>query len=229
MKIFARYRLKRELRQAGATERELTGLLATFSALDATTQPRLSNETRKRIEAISGGRRKWPVITTWAMSGSFAVFVALVISAQFAEPSSALYGLRRSTEDIRALVQPSYRDELVEIRREELEKLEAEHATPAIIDQAADAYRKAIDHSGSEKQKQETKTDSQRRDDRSRSTTSGQESTEQRDQQHTESSRDSSQSQSHSSRSRDSSIPQDSSSSRQRNSSKDERSSRQQN
>lgn len=164
------YRLKQELLRTKADEAELDGLLKVASELKQADKPVLSDTTRNKIKALSGTPRRWPVITTWSLAGSMAVFLVLLISAQYAVPGSPLYWLKQGSEEVRAFIQPGFKEKIIDIRKQELDKLESLNASPDAIKQAEDAYQKALNESpnNSNPERHKDSNDSNRdtRDDR---------------------------------------------------------------
>ena len=126
---------------------ELEQLKGVIDTLKATPLPNLSNKTRRAIAQIPGGKSKAPFITFVSLGSAFAVFLVLVVAAQFALPGSPLYGIKRGTEYVRALIQPTYKENLVEVRKQELETLEKEQASETLIEEAATEYEKAYEKS----------------------------------------------------------------------------------
>ena len=59
-------------------------------------------------------------------ASGFALFALLVVAAQFSHSGSPLYALKRGTQNVRAVVQPSYKQELEQERAEE-EQVETEN------------------------------------------------------------------------------------------------------
>lgn len=59
-------------------------------------------------------------------AGAAVAFVAVIIVAQFAHPGSPLYALKRGTQHVRAIIQPSYKHEL-EQEQEQQEKETEQH------------------------------------------------------------------------------------------------------
>ncbi len=56
------------------------------------------------------------------MAGAFTILLFLTVAAQFANPGSPLYALKRGTQNVRAIVQPSYKQELEQEREQEREE-----------------------------------------------------------------------------------------------------------
>lgn len=147
-----RDRVTNDFRKSDLKQEEVDKLLNVIDALKNSPLPTLSDKTRHKIAEIPGKKHKAPFITFVSLGSAFAVLLVLVVAAQFAVPGSPLYGIKRGTEYIRALIQPSYKDSLINVRKQELEKLEKEQAPEALIEGAATEYKKA---GGEEKPKTE--------------------------------------------------------------------------
>lgn len=137
--------LQRDLRKVGATETEAEKL-ADIAKIMGNIKPRnLSKETKKRLAPYPEAARQ-PHHLQWAMfGGSFATAaLVLVIVAQSALPGSWLYGIKRGTEDARALLQPSYKDKVIENREEEVQQLKLKKADPAVLEKAEKQYQESV-------------------------------------------------------------------------------------
>lgn len=155
--------LKRDLTDQKASSSDVEKLMGVVKTLQNTPLPELSAETRRTIERIPGSKSKVPLIFFGSMGSAFAVFLVLVIVAQTALPGSPLYGIKRGTEYIRALIQPSYKEDIVETRKEELKILEQEAAPQMLIDEAASEYEKASGETNTRQSGNETDTTREQR------------------------------------------------------------------
>jgi len=133
-------RLNRQLRKAGATRQEARQLSAITSDLrDAV--PHLDASVKHQI-AQDIGLRQRPIYAKprFAVAGAFAAIVILSIAAQFAQPGSPLYALKRATEEVRVIIQPSFKAEVQQRRHDEQQKIE---------DNQNDGINRGEDNSGS--------------------------------------------------------------------------------
>ena len=114
--------LKRQLRKAGATRQEARELSDISNDLRSSV-PHLGTSVKHQI-AQDIGLRQRPIYAKprFALAGAFAVIVMLSVAAQFAQPSSPLYALKRATEEVRVILQPSFKDELQHRRQDEQRK-----------------------------------------------------------------------------------------------------------
>jgi len=136
--------IRSQLRSLGANADEADKLARLAKDLKSTPLPNLSAETKRDIRTIPGQR--WQLhIYKFAAGGAVAIFVGMLFVAQSALPGSALYGLKRSTEQIRTFIQPSYTETLIDKRGEEIEQLKQNEAAPAQLEQAKKEYEKAIE------------------------------------------------------------------------------------
>jgi len=158
--------LKKDLSASSAKQKDIQKMMGVVETLQSTQLPSLSDATRHKIEAIPGNKSRAPLFTFVSLGSAFAVFLVMVFAAQFALPGSPLYGIKRGTEYIRALIQPSYKEDLVEVRKQELDTLEKEQAPENLIDKAVTEYEKAGGTPESTPQQQEEKTDDDDRSDR---------------------------------------------------------------
>lgn len=115
-------RLNRQLRKAGATRqeaRELSGM--TNDLRDSV--PHLDVSIKRHI-GQQIGLRQTPHYARprFALAGAFAALIILSIAAQFAQPGSPLYALKRATQEVRVILQPSFKDELQHQREDEQRK-----------------------------------------------------------------------------------------------------------
>lgn len=146
---FARLRLRRQLRRAGAESdeaRDLTALTSRLTdglhGLDAGRKGAIAREVGFKPAHVQRQRRV-------ALAGAFAVCLITVLLSQAANPGSTLYAVKRGTEEVRARVQPGFdREDLVERRKQELAALKRANADDTAIDRAKDELKKAKDRSG---------------------------------------------------------------------------------
>lgn len=124
---------------------ETEQMMRVVKRLESTPLPSLSDKAMQRIAAISGTKSRAPLFTFVSFSGAFAALAVIVVAAQFTLPGSPLYGIKRGTEYVRTLLQPSYESSLVDVRKQELTKLEAQQAPAALIEGAQLEYQKATE------------------------------------------------------------------------------------
>lgn len=146
-------KLKRELRQIGASPSEAADLARLAGQLGGVKLRGLSAGTRDEIARIPGKRvHYFHIPARYAMGGALAAVIVLVGVAQTAKPGSALYNVKRGTEEVRAIVQPGYVDTLVEERKTEVEQLKQEQATPEKVEKAERDYEKTRERSQQRRQ-----------------------------------------------------------------------------
>ncbi len=133
-------RLNRQLRKAGATRQEARDLSAVTSDLRDSV-PHLDTSVKHQI-AQDIGLRQRPIYAKprFALAGALAAIVILSIAAQFAQPGSPLYALKRATEEVRVIIQPSFKAEIQHRRQDEQQKIE---------DNRNDGINRGEDNSGS--------------------------------------------------------------------------------
>lgn len=136
--------LKKELLKAGAKKEEIKDLTNISKLLASTNKPKLSDYTIKSIENIPGSKEKRSLMPIYVLSTSFGVLLFTVLLAQSAMPGNMLYNFKRSSEDLRTIIQPNYIDNVVEKREEELETLKKENAPKELIEKAEEAKNEAI-------------------------------------------------------------------------------------
>lgn len=110
--------LRKQLRRAGATNQEASDLAATAAALHDLV-PHLEASVKQKI-AQQIGLKKTPIYARprFVLAGAFTVLIILSTVAQFAQPGSPLYALKRATEEVIVVIQPSFKTE-IEHRRED--------------------------------------------------------------------------------------------------------------
>lgn len=117
-------RLNRQLRKAGATRQEARELSAITSDLRSSV-PHLDASVKHQIAQDIGLRQRSAYAKPrFALAGALAVIVMLSVAAQFAQPGSPLYALKRATEEVRVILQPSFKDELQHRRQDEQRKID---------------------------------------------------------------------------------------------------------
>lgn len=123
----------------------------------------LSKDAKSRIADEIGFRQVIRIPkAAFIGAGSFAVVAMLFLSAS-ALPGSPLYPVKRSGERIREVVQPGYKDELIDIRKGELDQLIQDNAPKQEIEKAQDNYNHAIEDS--KKHNKSTKQDTDNKND----------------------------------------------------------------
>lgn len=137
-------KLRKDLRKTGATPSEASQLADVAKLLGGIKTRGLDSEAKKRLAPN-------PEVTkrshTWqfAVAGTFAMACLLLFVAQSALPGSWLYGIKRGTENARGLVQPGYKENLVEEREDEVQQLKLKKADPAVLEEAKKNYQKAVE------------------------------------------------------------------------------------
>lgn len=149
-------KLNRELKKTDATDTDVARLLDVAERVKASDAPHLSRAARARIKAIPNADRPvWPRVTSWSFAGAMAVFVVMIVAAQGATAGSPLYFLKEGTDSVRAFIQPEYRDDIVDQKKDTLQQLEEAEAPEQEIIEAEDAYINAVEKSSEEKQEAE--------------------------------------------------------------------------
>ncbi len=116
--------LKKQLRTAGATRQEARDLSAIINDLRDSV-PHLNASVKRQIAQQIGLKPK-PIYTKprFALAGAFVALIILSIAAQFAQPGSPLYALKHATEEVRVILQPSFKNELQHRRQDEQRKID---------------------------------------------------------------------------------------------------------
>lgn len=158
-------RLEKELRLTGASPSEAERLTDLAEMLGRIPQRGLSTETKKRLAPTPEAARRRLRLPTWqwSLAGGFATACLLLIVAQSALPGSWLYGLKRKTEEARALVQPGFEDSLMEKREEEVQQLIIEKADPAVLEEAEKEFQQSVESSLDRWNQQDVPEESQSR------------------------------------------------------------------
>ncbi len=116
-------RLWWQLKRAGASKQERAELLRVARELNMG-DVHLSREAKDGIaEQIGFKPMHVKARRRVGFAGAFALFLVLVVASVFAQPGSPLYALKRGIEDVRALVQPGYKQELEKERELEQERI----------------------------------------------------------------------------------------------------------
>lgn len=141
--------LQHELHQAGADQREITRLTNLARILNESKifKPGLSPAAKARIkqrlnlDEIGSERRR---LTNFSLpAGALAVLCLLVIFAQHARPGDTLYRVKRASETTRLTVQPSFVENVVDRRQQELDDLKKKGASSNLIEKTENDLRKA--------------------------------------------------------------------------------------
>lgn len=139
--------LKAELYSSGGAPKQIDEYLKTADIVKKAGLPRLRRRSKKQL-ARQLGVSFWdrphlkPLLMT---TTSFATLIVIVIvMAQNAKPGSALYLLKRGSENVRVLVEPNYQDEITQRRKAELDTLIQQKADAAQIVKAEDAFNRAL-------------------------------------------------------------------------------------
>ncbi len=111
--------LRWQLRRQGTSPKEADSLAKLAQALSVSL-PELHPETKKQIAEDLGFKPRYPIIKPkFAIAGTAAAFVVLVVISQSAQPGSTLYALKRGSEQVRTVVQPGFNQEDLDKRRED--------------------------------------------------------------------------------------------------------------
>lgn len=147
--------LKYRLHRAGADKHETEELAMLARRIERMADVPHLSERKKRDIAAGLGLRPAPLLLR--ARPIFGMVAALVIGtvlvAQSAQPGSALYGIKRSSEEVIVRVQPSFQSERVERRRNELEYLQQTNAEADKIYKAQEDYQKSIEKAQEDQQK----------------------------------------------------------------------------
>lgn len=123
------YVLKQQLRKAGATSQEARNLTAVTDDLRGSI-PHLDASAKQRIaQEIGLDQRPVYARPRFAFAGSLVALIVVCIIAQFAQPGSPLYAIKRATEEMRVIVQPSFKAELQQIRHDDQKKIDEQQKT----------------------------------------------------------------------------------------------------
>lgn len=139
--------LRKELRAVGAGSREAEQLADVAQLLGSIKTRGMSAETKKRLAPAPEAAKKPRTWIAWSAGGAFATACLLLIVAQSALPGSWLYPVKRTTEEARAAVQSDYKDNLVEKREDEVERLKLKKADPAVLEEAEKSYKNSVEQS----------------------------------------------------------------------------------
>jgi hypothetical protein len=141
------FRLRHELRVAGASRQEAREL-AQFVRSLPTDRPMLSRERKNAIAADIGFKMPSPLSRhRMVLASGFAtlLLISAAALAQAALPGTKLYALKRGTENVRVLVQPGYRQEVVERRKDELNELRKVNASKESVHEAEEAVHESVE------------------------------------------------------------------------------------
>lgn len=138
-------KLKRELHQVGVSPYESEGLSELAKSIKESRPEGLSKEAKKRIAPHNLPLFAAVSFRTLAMSGSFVVFLVVIMMAQSSKPSSLLYNVKRSTEEARGVIQPSYKENIAEERKKEYEQLKNEAAPIKELNEADKRYKESLE------------------------------------------------------------------------------------
>jgi hypothetical protein len=132
----SRNELIAELRASGAAPGEdqaLASLAESVAELRGAepSLPKPSYAPRSRSSLL-----RWTTATL-----GLTVGVVLVAFAQTSEPGSALYPVKRLSEQISLVVQPGYRDAIMDRRAQEVKDLVRDHRSPTLVGATLAAYR----------------------------------------------------------------------------------------
>jgi hypothetical protein len=146
-------KLLNQLRESGASKKEAAEL-AGIAAILTKNAPSssLSNIQKKQIAKDIGFGRERFTFRTFALA-AYAVVAAFlivpVVVAQFSLPGDPLYFVKRGTEAVRSVIQPSFADKASERRKEELNDLKATGASNDVIQKAEQEAEKSEDKKSS--------------------------------------------------------------------------------
>ncbi len=146
--------LKRDLRQNGAGAHEADELTKLAGQFEHIKLKGLSAHSKDHIARIPGKPVhyfQFPV--KYALGGALAAVLVIAGFAQTARPGNALYGIKLGTEEVRTWVQPEYIDNIVEERKDEVEKLKVEQAKPEQIEKAEREYEESKQRSEQRKKR----------------------------------------------------------------------------
>lgn len=150
MRIINKFKLGRELKAQGAAGQELKSLLDIASRVAQTAKTPLPSPERKQqlLDSIVGPSvhsKSRPVLRyATAFAACFVVLLSGTAAyAQNSLPGSRLYGIKRTSEDVRLWFQPSYAHHLVDERESELDSLKHKGESEDKIHKAEDELKHA--------------------------------------------------------------------------------------
>lgn len=155
-------RLHKQLRTEGASPSDAR-LLSELAKSVADSSPRnMTNATKDRIAREIGIKPTLPLQKfVFAGVGSLSVLIVFTLSSS-ALPGSTLYPVKRSSERVREIIQPSYAEEIIETRKQEVEQLQAQPVEESRIKEAEKEYHKAVKKHRERTRKSQDKHESNR-------------------------------------------------------------------
>lgn len=129
--------LQEELLAAGASAeevRELAGLAARLGRLSA---------PEPFLPTLHAGW-SWPHAIGLAAASGMAFFViggAMVAAAQTSQPGSALYPVKRASENVMMTMNPDYADSVMMHRADEIDVLAAAHSSQDMVMEQVSSYK----------------------------------------------------------------------------------------
>ncbi|MBU2632214.1 hypothetical protein KKG52_00705 [Patescibacteria group bacterium] len=156
--------LIKELKIEGASEKETEGLLKVVGNLKEFNKIERSFESKRRFLDNPGKATKNSYIRRWFLipAISFALLLLVggysVVAAQNSLPGDKLYSVKKATEKIISTVNPSFKEEIIIRRSQEVGQLVEKKESTELIKKSIYEYKKAAE----EDVKQETREESSR-------------------------------------------------------------------
>lgn len=126
--------LQKELRMAGATQKEATELGALAAQLYSLQPP------VDQPKAIAKRHRIWPIVVPVGIA-SLAVGMAILVAAQAVLPGSWLYPVQKISDKVAVAVHPAYRANVMMQHAQQVQELVAAHADSSAVMAALADYR----------------------------------------------------------------------------------------
>lgn len=125
------------------------------------TDVHLSREAKDAIAEQIGFKPVHTHTRTMALAGALGVLLLTVTSAaQFTHRGSPLYSLKRGTQNVRAIVQPSYKQELDQERAQEEQQIE-QPTSPTDSTKSSDDSQQSHETRPESERRRHRRTDSQ--------------------------------------------------------------------
>lgn len=142
--------LNREILESGASKQEADHLLNIARSLGAA--PKLERQfifKKQKFRKLFGdGEKKglfsWPKIFIPAFAAILMLLVlggGVVLASQKSFPGEPLYGVKRASESVRAIIRPEFKEEIVVKRGEEIKEIVERKEDPKLLRDSLDELR----------------------------------------------------------------------------------------
>ncbi len=146
--------LKQELMEQGASSEELGGLIEFKNKIKNLSNVRRSDDFKRsflrRLEEKENQKQFYPQRRLFTPAFLFAFLIVVLITgvvsaAQKSSPGQPLYQVKILSEDIIKTVSPSFKDEILKRRSEEIKTLTEEKKSSGQLNKTIDKYEKDLE------------------------------------------------------------------------------------